>query len=305
MKNTSNYSRLGFQPATDFSQPWVLAVTPMRLASTRIPEKMLQKIGKQTLAEWSVQRLLHAFQTHPQVHVCAAVDDARLEKTLKQSFPGLSILITDPSIPTGTDRVSIASQDMLKSLVPESLLQNRKNLTGILNIQGDMPFMGTGGLQKIAEYFLQTPSEILQQFPMATLAGDWPTGEKYDSPGSVKVITNRQGAAIYFSRLPIPYGRQKLPKGKASEPPLGLLHYGVYGYTPSVLAQFCAHAPTELEVAEGLEQLRAQYLGIPILVIPIEGDSRSSFRGIDLPGDLKWAKMNYKKFQLTGKGKAK
>ncbi len=282
--------------------PWVLAILPMRIGSTRIKTKMSQMIGSQSLAERSLERALTAFKNTSQVCVCIAVDDLKLAQTLEKKFPAAKVILTSPEIPTGTDRVFTASIEFLKSIPQEQ----QKNLKGVLNIQGDMPFMDPEGLKKIADFFLESDETTLNQFPMATLAQEWPTDQNYKEKSAVKVISNRQGGAIYFSRLPIPYGREKIPtpKKQIDNSPLRQLHLGVYGYTPQALARFCAQAPTHLELAEGLEQLRALYLGLQILVIPIDTNSKFSWRGIDVPADLSWAKRQASRLGKFSKTKS-
>lgn len=285
----------------------VLAVLPLRLESARIPQKMLKKIGKYTLCEHSVGRVLATFQGSEDVEVVAAVDSPNVKALLQKTFPKLNVIMTDPELPSGTDRVLAASQEYVGS-------RSLSSLSGILNIQGDMPFVGSKGLLQIAGLFLNNPSNILLRAPVVTLSE--PFGresralkisekkiyEAYLGPSAVKVMVDREGFAIYFSRFPIPYSRLSLkkPLTKAGKTiPLSTeadLHLGVYGFTPKALVDFCSQSPTPIELLEGLEQLRAMWLGQKILVLRTEYEKGASYRGVDMKEDLKWAQENYKKY---------
>ena len=264
----------------------ILAVLPLRLESTRIKKKMLATIGSRTLCEHSISAALRAFEKTPDVQVVAAVDSPQVSAVLKKSFPHLQIIETSPEIPTGTDRV-FESYRILKNRNPQI------NYKAILNIQGDMPFMGASGLQSIAQFFRDSSNEILKKYPIATLCQPWPTeksnNQNYNDAGAVKILRNKEGAAIYFSRLPVPYSKLSVPKKGASV--FGELHLGVYGFTPEALSRFCAQSPTELELAEGLEQMRALWLGYTIFGIETAPLEYESYRGIDTSKDLSWAKV--------------
>jgi 3-deoxy-manno-octulosonate cytidylyltransferase (CMP-KDO synthetase) len=262
----------------------VLAVVPLRLESTRIPQKMLAKIGENHLCLHSVERASIALKKQQSVELVAAVDSPIIQKILKSEFPDLRVEMTSPEIPTGTDRVFSVYQ----KLKNESRM---KDLKGVLNIQGDMPFMGIEGIQELANYFIENDLEFLKKNPIATLCQKWPSKEKasFESFAAVKILRNKFGFAIYFSRQPIPYS--KVPsKKERDECFISDLHIGAYGFEPSALSRFCAQVPTELELAEGLEQLRALYLGYSIFGIETAPGPSESYRGIDTPQDLKWAR---------------
>lgn len=260
----------------------VLAVIPLRLASVRVPKKILADIGGQTLSERTVGQALKAFRDEPSVRVLAAVDSELVAGKLRAKFPSLEVIVTDPQLPSGTDRVCAAVRQWL-----EANPGAKAALKGVLNIQGDMPFAGLAGLREAARYFVTAAPTDLARHPMVTLAQDWPAGSNYADLAAVKVISAASGTAIYFSRHPIPHSREPLKKGAK---PAGQLHLGLYGYTLEALARLAAHEPIDLERAEGLEQLRALWLGIPILVIPTAPGEGEDFRGIDTPKDLSWAR---------------
>ncbi len=280
--------------SSDF--PQVLVVIPLRLASQRVPRKILADIGGKSLSVRSVGQVRAAFQGDAFVRVIAAVDDAQTEKHLRAKFPDLEIILTSPEIPSGTDRVFAATTEWLRTNP-----QGRKCLKGVINVQGDMPFAGLEGLRQAAGYYKSATEADLARFAMITLAQSWPREQKLDTIGAVKVISDREGGAIYFSRHPIPYSMKKPPRGRDETPIVSDLHLGLYGYTLECLARFASHAPIELERAESLEQLRALWLGIRILVLKTEPGEGESYRGIDTPADLSWAK----RFAAPKKSKAK
>ena len=268
------------------SGPDLLVILPFRLASSRIKKKVLAPIGSKTLVEHTLSKVLGIFKSNPRVLVLAAVDSEAVKKLLEKKFQNLEVIMTPAELASGTDRVFAAAQDFVSRNI-----QWAGQIKGIINVQGDIPFVGREGLERISNFFLESTCEELRKTGMATLAQSWPMGQKSDQkfsdPSAVKVITNREGLAIYFSRWPIPHSR--IPVSKKVRP-LAALHIGVYGYTRDVLTRICAQKPTDLELGESLEQLRAQWLGIPILVIPTEPGKRESFRGIDTPKDLVWAR---------------
>lgn len=112
---------------------------------------------------------------------------------------------------------------------------------------------------------------------MATLAKK-ASEEDLKSPQTAKIVLNQRGEAIYFSRYPIPFSRDPNMRGVN----MGLKHIGVYAYRKAFLQKFCACPVNPLEVAEGLEQLRALYLGARIKVLTVEHDSW----GVDTPEDV-------------------
>lgn len=262
----------------------LLVVVPLRLASMRVPRKVLADVSGRTLAERTMGRVIEAFAEHPRVRVFAAVDHEETLISLSKAFPGLSVLLTDPELPSGTDRVFAAVMRYCDSHPGAA-----KALKGVINVQGDMPYVGLEGLRRLAGYVLEAWSPKGGEL-MATLSETWPEERDYSDPAAVKVITDRSGRAIYFSRHPIPYS--KFAFGEDAEFPetAGDMHLGVYAYTLQALARFCSHAPVAIERAESLEQLRAQWLGIPIQVLRIEAAVGESFRGVDTPADMAWAR---------------
>jgi 3-deoxy-manno-octulosonate cytidylyltransferase (CMP-KDO synthetase) len=166
--------------------------------------------------------------------------------------------MTSADLPSGLDRVAAAARDLEDDV--------------IVNIQGDEPFVSPAGLDHLVQLF-KNPDVL-----MGTLAAPFPVGEDLGDPNRVKVVMDRFGRALYFSRSPIPHGDER-----------PLLHVGVYAYRRATLLELARLGPCPLERAERLEQLRALWNGIPIHVAV--GDYGSL--GIDTPEDLERARHRF------------
>ena len=165
--------------------------------------------------------------------------------------------MTSSDLPTGSDRVYQAIRDV--------------GIDVVVNIQGDEPLI-TGKL--LDE--LMAPMQADRSLPMATLGRTLKAGD-LDSPNTAKIVINKNSEAMYFSRLPIPYSRTEW-----SGALICLKHIGLYAFRKDFLAEFVEHGPTAIEQAEGLEQLRALYLGARIKVVQVEHESW----GVDTPEDI-------------------
>lgn len=263
----------------------VLVILPMRLPSQRVKDKMLKPIGSKPLAIHSVDRVIKALGNMPDVEIAVAVDDGKVAKLFqnKKYASQVKVFMTDPQIPSGTDRVFAGFLEWRKKNPKDA-----QELKGIINIQGDMPFAGLDGYKQIVNFYLEATAEQLKNFPMSTLSQPWPNDMKLDDLGAVKVIIDQNGRAVYFSRFAIPYTR--IPKSKKELHIIPDLHVGVYGFTPESLTRFCNASPCSWEKHEGLEQLRALEMGMPILCLKTEVKKKESFRGMDTPKDFAWAK---------------
>jgi len=206
----------------------LIGVIPARLASQRLPEKALAEIGGEPmiLAVWRrARRVLD--------RVILAVDGPALAAVGEAA--GAEVVITDPALPSGSDRVA-AALDALR-LRPDA----------VINIQGDQPFL--------AEAHLRALCGPLGGAPVTTLAA--PLADPAD-PARVKVVCDPRGRALYFSRAAIPHG------GPYRQ------HVGLYRFSPEALARFVAAPPSPLERVERLEQLRLMEIGVPIDVIDVD-----------------------------------
>ena len=231
-----------------------VGIIPARLQSTRLPEKPLQDLcGAQLIARVLEQvRRSGAFRA-----VLVATDSARIVEAVRAA--GGQAVMTPAELPSGLDRVAEAAQSLEDDI--------------IVNIQGDEPFVSPAGLDHLVSLF-HNPDVV-----MGTLAAPFPKDEDLGDPNRVKVVIDRKGRALYFSRSPIPHG--------AGETAAPLLHVGVYAYRRDTLLELARQGPCPLERAERLEQLRALWNGIPIQVAVGEYGSP----GIDTPGDLERARL--------------
>lgn len=243
-----------------------IGVIPARWGSTRFPGKPLALIDGKPLLKWVIEG---AKTSRKLREIFVATDDERIANIALECR--VRPIMTDASLATGTDRVWQASKWLDADVV--------------LNIQGDEPLIDGALLDALVEPFEQDA-----ELEMATL-GRPLDAESLASPNTAKIVLNARGEAIYFSRFPIPYSREK-----AAEPIMSAMkHIGIYAYRRAFLERFCAQAPTALEKMEGLEQLRALYLGARIRVVPVEHDSW----GVDTPDDVQKIEQIIRK---SGKG---
>lgn len=188
--------------------------------------------------------------------VCVATDSEEILKAAMEA--GAKGVLTDPDLPSGTDRIAAAAREFGADLY--------------LNVQGDEPLIDPRDLNRlVAAFDGENPPA------MATLARTAPSGCEVGSPDLVKVVRAANGDALYFSRSPIPYYRE--PESDALPT---LLHVGVYAYTARALEDFTKLCPSPLERAEKLEQLRALEAGWRIRVIDAVG---APGVGVDRPED--------------------
>jgi 3-deoxy-manno-octulosonate cytidylyltransferase (CMP-KDO synthetase) len=170
-------------------------------------------------------------------------------------------MLTRADHPSGTDRVAEVA-----ALLPEA--------DAIVNIQGDEPEIEGGEIDRVVTLLEQDPAA-----EMATLCAPISSEPDFHDPACVKVVCSTAGRALYFSRSPIPCHRDGCPKAG----PLGYLHLGIYAYRRQFLLQLAKLAPSSLELAERLEQLRVLEAGhaIAIAVVP------HAAAGIDTPEDYR------------------
>jgi 3-deoxy-manno-octulosonate cytidylyltransferase (CMP-KDO synthetase) len=243
-----------------------VGIIPARLHSTRLPEKPLQDLGGAPLIARVLERVLRSPSFHA---VIVATDSERIADAVRAA--GGQAVITSESCPSGLDRVAEAARDTEEDV--------------IVNIQGDEPFVSTSGLDHLVSLF-RHPNIV-----MGTLAAPFPAHEDLADPNRVKVVVDRMGRALYFSRSPIPH--RVAEAGRAPGEDAGhasLLHVGVYAYRREALFELARLGPCPLERTERLEQLRALWNGIPIHVAVGEYASL----GIDTPEDLDRARRLFR-----------
>ena len=230
-----------------------VAIVPARLAATRLPNKPLARLGGKPMIQWVYERARGA-RLLSDVLV-ATPDTAILEAV--GAFGGSAVL-TSPAHRTGTDRVAEA----VRGLKPD--------IDVIVNVQGDEPLLDPATVDAVAGLLLSDPSLV-----MASLMCPPPARPGQD-PNVVKVVTDLQGFALYFSRSPLPYQRG------AEAPYTPWQHVGLYAYRRDFLLRLTALPPTPLERAESLEQLRALEHGYRIRMATTSRAPES----VDTPEDL-------------------
>jgi 3-deoxy-manno-octulosonate cytidylyltransferase (CMP-KDO synthetase) len=236
----------------------VVAVIPARYESTRFPGKPLALIGDKPMIEHVYRRA----RAVPMVaRTMVATDDPRIEQAVR-AFGG-EVAMTRPGHPSGTDRVAEVAASLHADI--------------IVNIQGDLPFLEGQMLQQAVEAMRSDPN-----LPMATLKVPIRDAAELVNPNVVKVVTDREGYALFFSRSPLPCWRDGLPSTG-----LGYRHIGLYAFRREFLLTVAGLTPTPLEQAEKLEQLRALEWGFRIRVV--ETADRVGVE-VDTPADLERAR---------------
>lgn len=238
----------------------VLCVLPARIGSRRIRRKPLREIAGRTLVEWSwrAARRVEAFD-----EVWVATDAEEVARVV-EGFGGTAVL-TDPSHPSGTDRVAEAADR------PEA-----RDHRIVVNFQADEPFLDPATADRAVAAL---PAEGVE---VATVAAPVESEEAWRSEGVVKVVRDRRGDALYFSRAPIPHPRDGSPGIPGGREGPWLRHVGLYAFTRPALERWTALDPSPLERIEALEQLRALQDGIRIRVVA----GPATPPGIDEPEDL-------------------
>lgn len=226
-------------------------LVPARLASTRLHEKMLHAIHGKPVLQWVAERIRDQV---PEIPLYFAVDDHRIAELL--AGIGFDAIMTDPSHTCGTDRIAEANRTV--------------KADNVINVQGDQALVTGAQIRRLVELIegdadmatLGTPIDAYANFNQRNV------DDVYKDPGDVKLICDRKGNAIYFSRASIPYFRDAggAYDGASSDTTPVLVHLGLYAYTSDFLQRFSALAPGSLESAEKLEMLRATEYGYPIAV---------------------------------------
>jgi 3-deoxy-manno-octulosonate cytidylyltransferase (CMP-KDO synthetase) len=228
-----------------------IGIIPARFASTRLPGKALIEIAGRPMIEHVYRRAAAATSLSG---VWVATDDERI-MTAVRSFGGQAVM-TRADHPSGTDRLAEAVQGLDADVV--------------VNIQGDEPMLDPAEIDAVVAPFTGNP-----ELMMSTACVRIRHAPDVDDPAAVKVVTDRNGFALYFSRLPIPFYRSG-PRGGHYK------HLGLYAYRKEFLAVYASLPRTPLEQAEGLEQLRVLEHGHRIKVVEVEHDAI----GVDTPEDL-------------------
>jgi 3-deoxy-manno-octulosonate cytidylyltransferase (CMP-KDO synthetase) len=231
----------------------IVVIIPARFASTRLPGKPLADIDGRPMIEHVYRRV----SSSPLVsQVIVATDDLRIA-TRVIAFGG-KVRLTKTTHPTGTDRLAEVAATLDCDIV--------------VNVQGDEPLIDPDAITEVVAPFLTEPA-----VQVATLYRRITDPPELNNPNIVKIVVDRGGYALYFSRASIPYARD--PRG--GWPPF-YRHIGLYAYRRTALMVLASLDPTPLERAESLEQLRALEHGIRIKAVETKYESF----GVDTPEDL-------------------
>jgi 3-deoxy-manno-octulosonate cytidylyltransferase (CMP-KDO synthetase) len=230
----------------------IVVCIPARYASTRFPAKVLARDTGKYLIQHTWEQARKAKLPE---RVVIAADDERIVRAAKEF--GAECVLTSPEHNSGTDRIAEAV--------------GRSDADIVVNVQGDEPRIDPDHIDRLARLLLDDP-----EAPMATLAAPFTTREQIADPNVVKVVVDASTKAIYFSRSPIPYDRDRAGVGDAGH---YLRHIGIYAYRREFLLTITSLPQTPLEKLEKLEQLRAIENGFTILVGRVE----HTCEGIDTP----------------------
>lgn len=212
-------------------------VIPARYASTRLPAKPLKEIAGKPMIQHVYERACQSDASH----VIVATDDARIEVAAK-SF-GARVCITSPAHNSGTDRLQEVAMQL--GLAPDDI---------IVNVQGDEPLIPPAVINQVARNMAENTFASV-----ATLSEPIHNLDDFRNPNIVKVVADRHGKALYFSRAPIPWPRDHFSQAHVNSLPTDFnaqRHIGIYAYRVALLNRFITWPQAVLEKIESLEQLR-------------------------------------------------
>ncbi|MBI5328680.1 MAG: 3-deoxy-manno-octulosonate cytidylyltransferase [Deltaproteobacteria bacterium] len=250
--------------SVSFTHGKVIAIIPARYASTRLNGKPILDIGGKPMVQWVYERARKASLVND---VIIATDDKRIFDAVN-GFGG-NVVMTSVSHKSGTDRLAEVAANLKCDIV--------------VNVQGDEPLIAPEMIDEAIKP-LVGDSEV----DMATLKTKITDEDDINSPNVVKVVTDKSGFALYFSRLPIPYVRDGSQKSeiRSQKQDVHYKHIGLYVYRKDFLLMFAKMKPTHLEEMEKLEQLRALENGCKIKVV----ETKYNSIGVDTKEDLERVK---------------
>ena len=232
-------------------------IIPARFQSSRFPGKPLAEIQGYPMIRWVYERALAADVF---VDVLIATDDERIVAAVT-NFSGQAVM-TPSDLPSGTDRVAFVAENM--------------DVDVIINLQGDEPLVRPELLRKLCSVF--DNDEVLMATPVKRVS----SGEALFNPNLARVVVDKNGNALYFTRAVIPFNRDEDEKDRWQHYFDYLQHIGIYAYRKDFLLKFARLPEGNLEKIEKLEQLRVLEHGFPIRTVMTDYDSMS----VDTPEDL-------------------
>ena len=248
----------------------VVAIIPARYGSTRFPGKPLATIGGKPMVQHVYES---ASRSRGLDQLLVATDDRRILETVR-GFGGQAVL-TAIDHASGTDRLAEVAKKIRSRWV--------------INVQGDLPFIRPQTITRTLRA-LQRENSIV----MGTARVPITSMEELLNPNVVKVVTDAEGFALYFSRAPIPFRRTPQIHQMKGKEVLGHRHLGIYVYRRDFLLKLARLRPVPLELTEGLEQLRPMSHGYRIRVVDVDENSVE----VDTPEDLKRAEKYLKNLKV-------
>jgi 3-deoxy-manno-octulosonate cytidylyltransferase (CMP-KDO synthetase) len=230
-------------------------IIPSRFGSSRFPGKPLAILAGKPLVAWVVEAAKKAKSLD---EVLVATDDERIAAAVEGN--GGRAVMTPSELPSGTDRIACAAGDFADDDI-------------LVNIQGDEPLIDPALVDELVAK-LKTDA----RWSMATAVTPIKTAQDLAAKTVVKVVLDRDGGALYFSRAPIPCDRDHESDLSSG---LYVRHLGIYAYRGEFLRRYIAEPPCELEKTEKLEQLRALWMGAKIAVVQTNDEGV----GVDTPED--------------------
>lgn len=230
-------------------------IIPSRFGSSRFPGKPLAMLAGKPLVAWVVEAVKRAKSLD---EVLVATDDERIVKAV-EAYGGRAVM-TPSDLPSGTDRIACAAGDFADDDI-------------LVNIQGDEPLIDPRLIDELAMKL-----KLDSKWSMATAVTPIRKVLDFAAKTVVKVVLDREGGALYFSRSPIPCDRDHEPDLSSG---LCVRHLGIYAYRGAFLRKYVAEPPCALEKTEKLEQLRALWMGAKIAVVRTEDEGV----GVDTPED--------------------
>ncbi|MGN5055109.1 3-deoxy-manno-octulosonate cytidylyltransferase [Aeromonas veronii] len=220
-----------------------VVVIPARYASTRLPGKPLADIHGKPMVQHVVEKALQSGADR----VIVATDDERVQQVLQST--GVEVCMTSPDHQSGTERLAEVCRHY--GFAADTI---------IVNVQGDEPLIPPAIIRQVADNLAAATA------PMATLSVPIKDAEEAFNPNAVKVVTDKDGYALYFSRASIPWDRDRFAKSHEQIGDHYQRHIGIYAYRAGFIQRYVDWAPSVLEQVEALEQLRVLWYGEKIHV---------------------------------------
>ena len=249
----------------------VVAVIPARYGSTRFPGKPLAEIAGKPMILWVTERARRASLV---TRVIVATDDERIRDCVRDS--GWEAVMTPEGVPSGTDRIAQAIRNLHAEI--------------IVNVQGDEPFIEPLDIDRVVLVLKEDKTAA-----MGTLVRKIKKPDDLVSPDTVKVVLDAAGRAMYFSRSPIPFHRDRQDISDWLSDTAYYRHVGIYSYRRDFLLRFAEWKPTVMEEIEKLEQLRALEKGYAIATAETDSEPIS----VDTPEDLERVRRLVDERELT------